>query len=69
MNRFEKMFNDLTCEYSITAREYFMILRLAIYHIDKVYLEKSSEVARYDTSSKIYHCACNILTTLHKEVA
>ena len=62
----EQKFNDLTTEYSITAREYFYILRLAIYHVDKVATDKSIDIARYKKSPEVYRCACNILNAMYK---
>ena len=61
----EQKFNDLTCEYCTSAREYFMVLRLAIYHITGDYLEKSHEVALYDKTDEIYRAAIRILRVLN----
>ena len=62
----EKKFNDLATEYGVGARKYFYILRLAIYHIDGVATDTSLEVSRYDKSTEVYRCACNILNALYK---
>lgn len=62
----EQIFNDLTCEYCTSAREYFMVLRLAILHITGDYLEKSYEIAQYDKSDEIYKLAIRILKTLNR---
>lgn len=62
----EQIFNDLTCEYCTSAREYFMVLRLAILHITGDYLEKSHEIALYDKSDEVYKLAIRILKTLNR---
>lgn len=62
----EKEFNELVC--GITAREYFMILRLAIYHIDGEYKETSVEVAQYAKSNEVWACAIKILKALKGKV-
>ena len=62
----EQKFNDLTTEYSVSAREYFYVLRLAIYHIDGVATSTSLEVAQYDKSTEVYRCACNILNAMYR---
>ena len=60
----EQKFEELTREDNITVREYFMILRLAIYHITGDYLEKSYEIAQYDKSDEVYRTAIRILRVL-----
>lgn len=62
----EQIFNDLTRERCISAREYFMILRLAILHITGDYLKKSHEIALYDKTDDIYRLAIRILKTLNR---
>lgn len=62
----EKLYNDLTMELAISAREYFMVLRLAIYHIDRRYLKTSVEIAEYEKNDQIYRCAIEILKGLKK---
>ena len=62
----EQKFNDLTEKYSTSAREYFYILRLAIYHVDGVATDRSLDVARHIKSPEVYRCACNILNALYK---
>ena len=62
----EQKYNDLSGEYAISAREYFYILRLAIYHVDGVATDTSVEVAQYAKSPEIYRCACNILNAMYK---
>ena len=61
----EQIFNDLTCEYCTSAREYFMILRLAIYHITGNSLEKSHEIAQYEKTDEVYRLI-RILKTLNR---
>ena len=60
----EQIFDDLTREYGTSVREYFMVLRLAIYHITGDYLEKSYEIAQYDKSDEVYRSAIRILKVL-----
>lgn len=62
----EQIYNDLTCEYCTSAREYFMVLRLAILHITGDYLEKSYEIAQYKKTGEIYKLAIRILKTLNR---
>lgn len=64
MSKSEKEFNDLACEYCTTTREYFYILRLAIYHIDGVATETSVDVAKYEKSPEVYACAVKILKAM-----
>lgn len=66
MKKEEQIFNDLTCEYCTSAREYFMILRLAIYHISGDYLEKSYDITQYKMTDEIYKLAIRILKTLNR---
>ena len=61
----EKQYNDLSMECNITAREYFMILRLAIYHIDGEYIETSVDIARYEKTEEIYKQAIKIMSALN----
>lgn len=59
-------FDKLATEKSISAREYFMILRLAIYHIDFKYLETAVEIAQYEKSNKVWRQAIKILVALEE---
>ena len=61
----EQKFDDTTREYGTSVREYFMVLRLAIYHITGDYLEKSHEIALYDKTDEIYRTAIRILRVLN----
>lgn len=63
----EQQYNDLTMRYSVSAREYFMILRLAIYHIDGVNKETAYEITQYSKSNEVYRCACEILKALPRK--
>ena len=67
MSSGEKQYNDLTGEYNVSARKYFMVLRLAIYHIDGKNLESSYEVTQYPKTNEIYKCGVDILNALYKE--
>lgn len=60
----ETKFNTITKDKAMTAREYFYILRLAIYHIDHKQLDTSVEVAQYAKTPSIYECACRIAEAL-----
>lgn len=64
-NPMKELYEKLTTELSVSAREYFMILRLAIYHTDGMYLKTSYEITQYDTSKESYELACRILKTLN----
>lgn len=60
----EQKFDDLTRECCTSVREYFMVLRLAIYHITGDYLKKSHEIAQYNKSDEVYRTAIRILRVL-----
>lgn len=49
---------------SLTAREYFAILKLAIEHIDGKYLDSSYEVAIYNKSEEVYRQAVQLAKAL-----
>lgn len=57
-------FNELADKYQITAREYFYILRLAIYHTDHKQLDTSAEVAQYAKTPDNYECAIKIINAI-----
>lgn len=63
-NKYEK----LATEYSISAREYFMILRLAIYHITGEHLETALDITQYVITEDIYRVAIRILKALNGEL-
>ena len=58
-------FERLTREYATSVREYFMVLRLAIYHTTGDFLEKSHEIAQYEKTDEIYKTASRILNVLN----
>lgn len=60
-------YDILATEYSISAREYFEILRLAILHVDGAREDTSYKVATYEKSEEVYKCAIKILNLLYKE--
>ena len=70
---YEKIYEEqvewekLAGEYAISAREYFYILRLALYHVDGLKTDNSYEVAQAYKSAEVYACACNIIKALYKE--
>lgn len=53
-----------TTDKAMSAREYFWVLKLAIYHIDRKQLDTSVEVAQYPKTPEIYKCACRIAQAL-----
>lgn len=63
----EQRYHDLTAKYAISARKYFWILRLAIYHVDGKQLESSYEIATYPSSQEVYEVACRILEALYAD--
>lgn len=63
----EVLFNDATRVLGTSAREYFMVLRLAIYHTDGEYIDTSSEIAQYNKSDDVYRCAIRILQALQRK--
>ena len=62
----EQQYTKLTEKYNISARKYFWVLRLAIYHVDGEDLGTSLEVTRYPKSNEIYKVACRILKALYE---
>lgn len=63
-NKYQILYDELSSEKAMTAREYFWVLRLAILHIDRKQLETSVEVAQYPKNAQIYECACRIARAL-----
>ena len=62
----QEKYNTLSDEYAISARTYFMVLRLAIYHLTGEYLETSVEIADAEKSEEVWKLGCEILKTLYK---
>lgn len=60
-------YDMLATEYSLSAREYFEILRLAILHVDKVWEDTSYKVTQHKMSDEVYKCAIKIINVLYKE--
>ena len=69
---YKDMYNELSKELAVSAREYFMVLRLAIYHINGYFAETSVDVMQAlqgDGHSEIYKKGCDILRVLNgKEI-
>lgn len=63
----EEQYNKLTGEYATSAREYFMVLRLAIYHITGENLESSYKIAQYEKTEEIYKLAIKILKAINND--
>lgn len=59
-------YDILATDYSVSAREYFEILRLAILHVDKVWEDTAYKVATHETSDEVYKCAIRIINLLHR---
>ena len=65
--KIRQTWEELTEHYAISAREYFYILRLALYHVDGIRAESSYEVAQALKSAGVYECAIKILNGIYKE--
>lgn len=61
----KEKYNKLSEEYSTSAREYFMVLRLAIYHTTGKNLESSYEITQYPITEDIYRTAIKVLRVLN----
>lgn len=62
---YSDQYDILATEYSISAREYFEILRLAILHVDGVWEDTSWKVVKHEMSEEVYKCAIKILNLLY----
>lgn len=60
-------YDILATKYSLPAREYFEILRLAILHVDKAWEDTSYKVVKHEKSDEVYKCAIEVLNVLYKE--
>lgn len=71
MKTAKEKYDELGLDLVVAAREYFMVLRLAIYHTDHYYAEKSTDVVQYlntnEDADGIYELACKILKALNQE--
>lgn len=65
--KYSDKYDILTTEHSISAREYFEILRLAILHVDGAWEDTSWKVVKHEKNAEVYKCAIEILNTLYKE--
>ena len=54
---YQEKFEQATMDCGISARDYFLILRLAIHRLSGVYLKTSAEVAQYDITEPMYQMA------------
>lgn len=63
----EQEYDKLTEKYQISARKYFWVLRLAIYHVDGKDLNSSFETSQYPKSNEVYKVACRILEALYAD--
>lgn len=64
MRIMEQKYTDIVEKKTMTAREYFMVLRLAILHVDHKYLETSYAITQYTITPDVYECACRIAEAL-----
>lgn len=67
MKNYEKEYMRLTDEYAISAKKFFMVLRLALYHVLGTQADTSADVVMAEKNSEVWECACKILNTLYKE--
>lgn len=72
--KYETEYNVISTTHSLSAREYFMVLRLALYHIKGVYAKKStdiieqlSEYSKLAQAEEVYHCAVRIAKTMGEQ--
>ena len=68
----ELRWEALAEKYMPSAREYFYILRLALYHTKGIKTDSSFQVCQElvkleKDEGAVYACACKILETLYKE--
>lgn len=64
--------HELAGVYMVSAREYFYVLRLALYHVKGIQTDSSVETMEAigkleDESESVYKTACDILDALYKE--
>lgn len=62
----EKEYNRLSGKYKISAREYFYVLRLALYHELGIVTESSTEAVQAEKTRAVWECACDILNAMYK---
>lgn len=60
-------YDKLAGEYQISAREYFMVLELAIYHVNGVWTRTSTEVVKAEKTPETWERACIILNALYEK--
>lgn len=58
MQKYDSVTNGLS------AREYFMVLRLAIYHIEGENLESSFAIMQHEITDEEWELACELAKTL-----
>lgn len=63
----EKEYSKLAEKYAISARKYFYILRLAIYHVDGKEVGGSYEITQYPKRAEVYAVACRLLKALYEK--
>ncbi|MBQ3474474.1 hypothetical protein IJH24_03585 [Candidatus Saccharibacteria bacterium] len=64
---YQDRYDQLAEVLNITAREYFKVLQLAIYHETHHNIESSFGVAQYVKTPKIWAKACDILNALYND--
>lgn len=60
-----ELYDKMSVEYNISAREYFVPLRLAIYWKDKEYLKGAAEIVCHHKSKAVLDTACELLKVLY----
>ena len=63
----EALYTELSNKYSLSAKKYFAVLKLAIYHIDGEYFDSSFDVMQHEKSKEVWALACDIIQTLYKK--
>lgn len=64
---YQKKYYELSDKYAISARKFFLVLRLALYHVLGTQAETSKDIVMATKTDEVWECACDILDTLYKE--
>ena len=59
-------YNKISEKYKLSAREYFEILKLSLFHYYGVFYNTSSEVVKADKDKKVWKCACRIADAIYQ---
>lgn len=63
----KKEYMKLSDKYVISAREFFKVLGLALYHVLGINAESSADIMKATETDEVWECACNILNTLYED--